>query len=98
VEILKQPQYRPLPVEKQISIIFAATRGLLDDLAVEDCRAFETELYKFLENSRPGILNTIREKKAFDKPLEAELTAAINELKDKFRKERGRPAAAGVKA
>ena len=98
VEILKQPQYRPLPVEKQISIIFAATRGLLDDLAVVDCRAFETELYKFLENSRPGILNTIREKKAFDKPLEAELTAAINELKDKFRKERGRPAAAGVKA
>ena len=98
VEILKQPQYRPLPVEKQISIIFAATRGLLDDLAVEDCRAFETELYKFLENSRPGILNTIREKKAFDKPLEAELTASINELKDKFRKERGRPAAAGVKA
>jgi F-type H+/Na+-transporting ATPase subunit alpha len=98
VEILKQPQYKPIPVEKQIAIIFAATRGLLDDLAVEDCRAFEAELYKFLENSKPGILNTIREKKAFDKGLEGELTAAINELKDKFKKERQRPAAAGAKA
>ncbi len=88
IEILKQPQYQPLPVEKQVAIIYAATRGLLDDLAVEDCRRFETELYKFLENSRPTILTTIREKKAFDKPLEAELTAAINELKDRFMKER----------
>jgi F-type H+-transporting ATPase subunit alpha len=88
VEILKQPQYQPIPVEKQVAIIFAGTRGLLDDLAVEDCRAFEAELYKFLENSRPGILNTIREKKAFDKPLETELTEAITELKDRFTKER----------
>jgi len=94
VEILKQPQYSPLPVEKQVAIIFAGTRGLLDDLAVEDCRAFEVELYKFLENSKPGVLNSIREKKAFDKPLEAELTAAINELKDRFKKERARPAVA----
>jgi len=94
VEILKQPQYSPLPVEKQVAIIFAGTRGLLDDLAVEDCRAFEVELYKFLENSKPGVLNSIREKKAFDKPLEAELTAAINDLKDRFRKERARPAVA----
>ena len=39
VEILKQPQYQPLPVEKQVAIIFAGTNGLLDDLAVEDCRA-----------------------------------------------------------
>jgi F-type H+-transporting ATPase subunit alpha len=90
VEILKQGQYQPLPVEKQVAIIFAGTQGLLDDLAVEDCRAFEVELYKFLENSKPGILNTIREKKAFDKPLEAELTNAINELKARFRTERSR--------
>jgi F-type H+-transporting ATPase subunit alpha len=94
VEILKQPQYQPLPVEKQVAIIFAATRGMLDDLPVEDCRAFETELYKFLENSKPAILTTIREKKAFDKPLEADLTAAINELKDRFKKDRARPAKA----
>src|SRR5499427_4922350 len=60
VEILKQPQYQPLPVEKQVAIIFAATRGLMDDLAVEDCRPFEAELYKFLEGSRPAILSMIR--------------------------------------
>jgi F-type H+-transporting ATPase subunit alpha len=90
VEILKQPQYQPLPVEKQVAIIFAATKGLLDDLAVEDCRAFETELYKFLENSKPAILSTIREKKAFDDALTKDLTAAINELKDRFKKERAR--------
>ncbi|HXJ44068.1 MAG TPA: F0F1 ATP synthase subunit alpha [Bryobacteraceae bacterium] len=94
VEILKQPQYQPIPVEKQVAIIFAGTRGLLDDLAVEDCREFEAELYKFLDHSKPGILNAIREKKAFDKPLEAELTSAIEELKDRFRKDRARPAKA----
>ncbi|MGD1071731.1 MAG: F0F1 ATP synthase subunit alpha [Bryobacteraceae bacterium] len=94
VEILKQPQYQPLAVEKQVAIIFAATRGFLDDLAVEECRPFELELYKFLEHSRPAILGAIREKKAFDDTLTKDLTAAINELKDRFKKERARPAAA----
>jgi F-type H+-transporting ATPase subunit alpha len=51
IEILKQPQYQPLPVEKQIAIIFAGTSGLVDDLPVEQIRAFEAALYKFLENS-----------------------------------------------
>jgi F-type H+-transporting ATPase subunit alpha len=88
VEILKQPQYQPIPVEKQTAIIFAGTRGLLDDLAVEDCREFEKELYKFLDGSKPGILNTLREKKAFDKPLEADLTSAINEVKSRFQANR----------
>jgi F-type H+-transporting ATPase subunit alpha len=93
VEILKQPQYKPLPVEKQVAIIFAATTGLLDDLPVEDCRAFETELYKFLDNSKPGILATIRDKKAFDDGLRKELTDAVNELKQRFSADR-KPAAA----
>jgi len=84
VEILKQPQYQPLPVEKQVAIIFAATKGLLDDLAVEDCRAFETELYKYLENAKPGILTGIREKKVLDDALQADLRAAIGELKTRF--------------
>ena len=86
VEILKQPQYQPLPVEKQIAIIFAATKGLLDDLAVEDCRAFETELYKFLENSKPAILSGIREKKTLDDQLQNDLRAAIAEVKTRFAK------------
>src|SRR6202167_5647603 len=96
VEILKQPQYRPLPVEKQVAIVFAATRGLLDDIAVEDCRPFETELYKFLENSRPAILNELREKKTIDDKLKADLTASINEVKGRL-KETGKPALAGAK-
>src|SRR3984957_7709719 len=84
VEILKQPQYKPLPVEKQVAIIFAATKGLLDDIRVEDCRAFETELYHFLENAKPGILTGIREKKVLDDALQADLRAAIGELKASF--------------
>jgi F-type H+/Na+-transporting ATPase subunit alpha len=98
VEILKQPQYKPIPVENQIAIIFAGTKGLLDDMAVEDCRPFETELYKFLENSKPAILNTIREKKTLDEGLQKDLTGAINELKERFKKDRARPAATGAKA
>ncbi len=84
VEILKQPQYQPLPVEKQVAIIFAATKGLLDDVAVEECRGFETELYKFLEGSKPGILADIREKKVLDDALQAQLRDAIGEVKKRF--------------
>src|SRR5580658_2197058 len=97
VEILKQPQYKPLPVEKQVAIIFAGTNGLLDDLEVEDCRPFEAELYKFLENSKPAILAGIRDKKVIDDGLKADLTAAINEVKGRMTKH-GQPATAGVKA
>jgi F-type H+-transporting ATPase subunit alpha len=86
VEILKQPQYKPLPVEKQVAIIFAATKGLLDDIAVEDCRAFEAELYKFLENAKPAILTAIREKKVLDDALQTDLRGAIDELKGRFKK------------
>jgi len=88
VEILKQPQYSPLPVEKQIAIIYAGTNGLLDDLPVEECRAFEAELYRFIDNAHPGIWQQLREKKQFDDKLRAELTGAVNELKARFTKER----------
>jgi F-type H+-transporting ATPase subunit alpha len=84
VEILKQPQYQPLPVEKQVAIIFAATKGLLDDIAVEECRSFEIELYKFIENSKPGIFADIREKKVLDDGLQAQLRDAIAEVKKRF--------------
>jgi F-type H+-transporting ATPase subunit alpha len=97
VEILKQPQYSPLPVEKQIAIIYAGTNGLLDDLPVEDCRAFEAELYRFIDNAHPHIWQTLRDKKQFDDKLRADLTGAIKELKDRFAKER-KPALAAVKA
>jgi F-type H+-transporting ATPase subunit alpha len=94
VEILKQPQYSPLPVEKQIAIIFAGTNGLLDDIAVEECRAFENELYRFIDNSHPHIWQQIRDKKQFDDTLRADLTNVIKELKSRFGKDKAQPAAA----
>src|SRR5213079_2755361 len=63
VEVLKQDQYQPLPVEKQIMIIWAGTQGYLDDLPVDQCRKFEEELYRFAENSHRPVLEGIRTKK-----------------------------------
>jgi F-type H+/Na+-transporting ATPase subunit alpha len=87
VEILKQGQFSPLPVEKQVLIIFAGTNGFLDDLPVEQCRPFEAGLYKFVENAHPAILSTIREKKTIDDTLKAQVNAAIQEFKTRFLQE-----------
>jgi F-type H+-transporting ATPase subunit alpha len=83
-EILKQPQYTPLPVEKQVLIIFCGVNGYLDDLPVEQCREFEAELYKFMENSNPGLLQKIREKKTLDDALKGEVQTAIKDFKQRF--------------
>src|SRR6202047_3765181 len=66
VEVLKQAQYSPLPVEKQVVIIYAGPSGMLDDLPVEHVRPFETELYGFLDSTHAGMLQIIREKKTLD--------------------------------
>jgi len=84
VEILKQNQYQPLPVEKQIAIIFAGTQGYLDDLPVEQCRKFEDELYRFIENAHPSLWSEIRTKKALDDELRGKLKAAVEEFKARF--------------
>jgi F-type H+-transporting ATPase subunit alpha len=83
-EILKQAQYAPLPLEKQIAIIFAGTQGFIDDIPVERCRKFEEELYRFIESAHPTIFEGIRVKKALDDDLKAKLTGAIKELKTRF--------------
>jgi F-type H+-transporting ATPase subunit alpha len=83
-EILKQPQYQPLPVEKQVAIIFAATNGLLDTVPVEKVRAYETELYRFLETQRPQVLTDIREKKVLDDEVKGALKAALEEFGKQF--------------
>jgi F-type H+/Na+-transporting ATPase subunit alpha len=90
VEILKQGQYAPVPVEKQVLIIYAGTTGVLDDLPLEQIRAFEEELYRFVENAHPALLTTIKEKKTLDDDLKTKLTAALKEHKDRFTQERGR--------
>ena len=85
VEILKQDQYQPLPVEKQVLIIFAGANRILDDIEVSECRRFEREMYAFIETNNPGILKTLREKKAFDDALRAETTKALEAFKERFK-------------
>ena len=84
VEVLKQNQFSPLPFSKQILIIFAGTGGYFDDLPVDQVRAFEAELYKFVDATNPGLLRSIMEKKVLDDPLKAEMTKVIKECKEQF--------------
>jgi F-type H+/Na+-transporting ATPase subunit alpha len=84
VEVLKQPQYKPVPVEKQVAIIFAGTSGMLDDLAVEQIRPFEAELNKFLDSSQSALLQEIREKKTLDDQVKAKLNSVLKECKERF--------------
>src|SRR6202789_940994 len=83
-ELLKQPQFQPLSVEKQVAIIYAGVNGLLDDVEVKDLRAFEDGYYEFLDSSKASILSDIATKKALDDDLKKRLTDAINEFKQTF--------------
>ena len=91
-EVLKQDQYAPIPVEKQIAIIFSGTNGLLDDVDVADCRPFEQYLYRFLDASHPGLLEKIRNRKTIDDEIKGELQKAIKEAKERFKNEPHRAA------
>src|SRR6267142_1547907 len=91
-EILKQDQYVPLPVEKQVVIIFAGNSGILDDLEVMDCRPFEQSLYGFLDTSHAGLLKKVRERKAIDDEIKPELQKVLAEAKEKFKTEQKRSA------
>ncbi|WP_437976000.1 F0F1 ATP synthase subunit alpha [Sorangium sp. So ce295] len=88
-EILKQGQYVPLAVEKQILIIYAGTQGLLDSLPVSSLSRFEEELYKFIEAKHPQIFTDIREKKVLDDDLKSRMTKAIDTFKKRFAVEAG---------
>ncbi len=84
VEILKQPQYMPLPVEKQIVIIFAGTKGYIDDLELEQVSAFEEGLYSFIENRYPETFDTIRKEGQLTDALVKSLGDMITEYKKDF--------------
>ena len=84
VEILKQDQYKPLAVEKQIAIVFAGTGGYLDDLPIEQCLPFEQALYDFMDTSYPAVGKQIVAKREIDEPLRAEITKMLDEFKAKF--------------
>ncbi|MEO8200833.1 MAG: F0F1 ATP synthase subunit alpha [Gemmatimonadota bacterium] len=84
VEVLKQPQYAPVPVERQVAIIFAVTNGFLDDVDVPHIRKWERDFLSYLDASQPGILEGIRTKKALDEDLTGRLKAAIASFKPLF--------------
>jgi len=84
VEVLKQGQYQPVQLERQIIIIFAGTQGFLDDLPVEQCRKFEEELYRFIDNAHRDIRDQIRDQKVLDDALRARLRDAVKEFKARF--------------
>jgi F-type H+/Na+-transporting ATPase subunit alpha len=84
VEVLKQPQYQPLAVEKQVVIIYAATNGFLDNVEVEQVRAYETSLYQFLDTRRAQLLASLAEKKQIDDQIKGELTQTLKEFGDSF--------------
>jgi F-type H+-transporting ATPase subunit alpha len=98
VEILKQDQYQPLPFSKQILIIFAGTNGYLDDMEVEQIRAFEAELYGYVESMNPKLLDTIMQKKTIDDALKADIEKTLKEFKQRFVSERQPAGAAKVEA
>jgi F-type H+-transporting ATPase subunit alpha len=93
VELLKQGQYQPLPVEKQVAIIFAGTQGLLDDVPVDAVREFETFFYGWLERKQATILGEIRDKREISDTLREQLTKAVADAKTEFMATKGIKAA-----
>ena len=86
-EMLKQPQYQPMPVEYQVIIIYAATRKHLLDIKVEDVLAFEKGLFEFIQTRYPEIPESIKTEKVLTEEIEEKLVKAIAEFKEEFNKE-----------
>jgi len=84
VEVLKQPQYQPVPVEKQVAIIYAVTNGHMDDVQAPHIRQWERDFLEYLEAQHPAVLNDLRTKKALDDDLTNRLKAAIAAFKPLF--------------
>ena len=85
VELLKQPQYQPAPVEEQVAVLYAGTRGYLDDVAVSDAIRFGTELVDFMRNQKSEVLAEIVQTKDLGAETEKKLAAAIDEFKAGFK-------------
>ncbi|MCR4409712.1 MAG: F0F1 ATP synthase subunit alpha [Candidatus Saccharicenans sp.] len=86
-EVLKQEPYHPLPVEKQILIIYAGNRGFLDEFPVEVIKRYEKELYKFFESKFPSLLQAIASRKQIDLELDGSISQALNEFNQIFKEE-----------
>jgi len=83
-EVLKQGLYEPLPVAKQVLIIFAGTNGYLDDLPLAEIGRYQQELFKFLESRRPAVVGTLGDKKVIDEGLREEIHGAMKEFGKEF--------------
>jgi F-type H+-transporting ATPase subunit alpha len=83
-EVIKQPQFEPLPVEKQVAILFVGTKGLLDDVPTARVREFEQQFYRFLEAERGDLLSTLGEKKELTDEIAQGLEEAAAEFKQGF--------------
>jgi F-type H+/Na+-transporting ATPase subunit alpha len=84
VELLKQGQYQPLPVEKQVVILYAGTKGFVDKLPVESLGQYEQDLYRHIDEKHPEIWTTIREKKAITDDLKPKLEGMLKAFTDGF--------------
>lgn len=89
VEILKQPQYQPLPMEKQVAIIFAGTKGFLDPFPVNSLAEYEKEMYTYIESNEPGIFNELREKQAISPELEEKMKKTLTSFGQTFKATKG---------
>jgi F-type H+-transporting ATPase subunit alpha len=85
VELLKQPQYEPMPVEEQVAALYAGTRGYLDDVAVGDVIRFGSELVEFMRNQKSEVLAEIAQTEDLGAETEKKLVAAIQEFKTGFK-------------
>ena len=81
MELLKQPQYKPMPSHEQVASIYAATRGHMDDVPVEQIRKFEDDMLTFMRDTRKDVLDAIKDKKVIDEAVEKALTEAITAFK-----------------
>ncbi|MCF8029706.1 MAG: F0F1 ATP synthase subunit alpha [Desulfohalobiaceae bacterium] len=84
MELLKQDQYQPMPVQDQVAVLFAGSRGYMDDISEDSVRKFEGEFLDFMKNSKPELLDEIKEKKDMDQDLESKLSSAVEEFKKGF--------------
>jgi F-type H+-transporting ATPase subunit alpha len=83
-EVVKQPQYQPLSVEKQVAILYAATKGQLDDVPTPRVKEFEIGFYRFLETERPTVLAEIGKTKALSDEVAASLDEALSAFRETF--------------
>jgi len=87
VEILKQSQFKPMPVENQVVMIYAGTNGYLDDIPLPKCAAFEYGFLKYIEDRQPEILKKIREQKKLDEEISSKLKSALDSFKSSWNKQ-----------